>query len=185
MNFFGLWSRSTLSFFLRRVHFVHCNGSWTQSVAQNSFAVFTRFRFLFVVVFVLHRTIRNLRFTSCVRIVSNSSVWSRCVIVCEQNRTSSMVMPAWRSRGIDRVCLLFSCGAERAPHTRRGRVRMCCVQFYVGLHGHQGLCCTCSARDIARYFQCDVQFFGVQFVLSIAIVPFGAQDQLPRSRDKG
>ena len=40
-----------------------------------------------------------------------------------------------------------------------------------------GLCCTCSVRDIARYFQCDVQFFGVQFVLSIAIVPFGAQGQ--------
>ena len=37
------------------------------------------------------------------RIVSNSSVRSRCVIVCEQSRTSSMVMPAWRSRGIDRA----------------------------------------------------------------------------------
>ena len=48
-----------------------------------------------------------------------------------------------------------------------------------------GLCCTCSARDNARYFQCDVPFFGVQFVLSVAIVPFGAQDQLRRSRDRG
>ena len=51
-----------LKFFLRRVHFVHCNGCWAQSIAQKRFAVFTRFIFLFVVVFVLHRTIRNLRF---------------------------------------------------------------------------------------------------------------------------
>ena len=53
-------------FFWRRVNFVYCNGSWAQSVAQNSFAVCTRFIFLFVVVCVLHLTIRNLRFTSCV-----------------------------------------------------------------------------------------------------------------------
>ena len=53
-------------FFLRHVNFVHCNGSWAQSVAQNSFAVFTRFIFLFLVVCVLHWTIRNLRFTSFV-----------------------------------------------------------------------------------------------------------------------
>ena len=46
-----------LKFFLRRVHFVHCHGSWAQSVAQKRFAVFTRFIFLFVVVFVLHMTI--------------------------------------------------------------------------------------------------------------------------------
>ena len=51
-----------LKFFLRCVYFVHCNGSWAQSVALNNFAVFTRFIFLFFVVFVLHRTIRNLRF---------------------------------------------------------------------------------------------------------------------------
>ena len=62
----------------------------------------------------------------------------------------------------------------------------CVVQFYVGLQRTPtGLCCTCSARDIARYFQCDVRFFGVQFVLSVVIVPLGAQDQLRRSRDKG
>ena len=81
---------------------------------------------------------------------------------------------------------MFSCGAERASHARHGRVRMCCVQFDVGLHGHQQ---ACVARvefvTLHRYFQCDVQFFGVQFVLSIAIVPLGAQDQLRRSRDKG
>ena len=35
---------------------------------------------------------------------------------------------------------MFSCGAERASHARHGRVRMCCVQFYVGLHGHQQAC---------------------------------------------
>ena len=81
---------------------------------------------------------------------------------------------------------MFSCGAERASHARRGRVRMRCVQFYVGLHGYQQACVArvefVTLHDI---FQCDVQFFGVLFVLSIAIVPLGAQDQLRRSRDKG
>ena len=49
-------------------------------------------------------------------------------------------MPAARSRASIGLCLLFSCGAERASHARRGRVRMCCVQFYVSLHGHQQAC---------------------------------------------
>ena len=82
---------------------------------------------------------------------------------------------------------MFSCGAERASRARRGRVRMCCVQFYVGLHGHQQACVARVQFVTLHYFffNCDVQFFGVQFVLSVAIVPFGAQGQLRRSRDKG
>ena len=63
---------------------------------------------------------------------------------------------------------------------------MCCVQFDVGLHGHQQACVArvqlVTLHDISK---CDVPFFGVQFVLSVAIVPFGAQGQLRRSRDKG
>ena len=60
LNSFGLWPRPILSFFLRRVHFVHSNDCWAQSVAQNSSAVFTRFIFLFLVVCVLHMTIIKL-----------------------------------------------------------------------------------------------------------------------------
>ena len=98
-----------------------------------------------------------------------------------------MVMPAWRSRGIDRaVFVVFvwsgtcvTCAPWKGAHV------LC--EILCGLaRTPTGLCCTCSARDITLcFFKCDVPFFGVQFVLSVAIVPFGAQDQLRRSRDKG
>ena len=97
-----------------------------------------------------------------------------------------MVMPAWQSRGVDRaVFVVFVWSGTCATHAPWKGVDVLCTFLCRLARTPTGLCCTCSARDIARYFQCDVQFFGVQFVLSIAVVPCGAQDQLRRSRDKG
>ena len=66
------------------------------------------------------------------------------VTLCDCLRAESNVVNGYASvRGravLIGLCLLFSCGAERASHARRGRVRMCCVQFDVGLHGHQQAC---------------------------------------------
>ena len=101
------------------------------------------------------------------RIVSNSSARSRCVIVCEQSRTSSMVMPAWRSRGIDRavfVVFVWS-GTCITCAPWKGANVLCAILCRLA-RTPTGLCCSCSVRDIARYFQCHVQFFGVQFLLS-------------------
>ena len=95
-------------------------------------------------------------------------------------------MPAGRSRGMDRavfvVCVWSGTCVTHAPWKGADVLRTNLCGF---ARTPTGLCCTCSVRDIARNVQCDVQFFGVQFDLSVAIVPLGAQDQLRRSRDKG
>ena len=114
------------------------------------------------------------------RIVSNPSTRSLRLIVCEQSRTSSMIMPAWCSSAIwIWLCLWFSCRTEGASYARRGRVRFCCVLHISGsisntilfrvARTHQQACVACiqfvTLRDIC---QCDVLFFGVQFVRNMA-----------------
>ena len=97
-----------------------------------------------------------------------------------------MVMPAWRSRGIDRA--VFD-GFRVERNVRHMRAVEGCefvvftttpgqsqVQFYVGsARTHQQACVArvefVTLRDI---FQCDVQFFGVQFVRNMAFAPHNA-----------
>ena len=74
-----------------------------------------------------------------------------------------MVMPAWRSRGIDRavfVVFVWS-GTCVSCAPWKGAIVLCAILRRLA-RTPTGLCCACSVRDIARYFQCDVQFFGVQ-----------------------
>ena len=77
------------------------------------------------------------------RIVSNPSTRSPPLIVCEQSRTSSMIMPAWCSRDMDMAVFCFR--VERKVRHMRA-VEGCefvvftttpgqsQVQFYSGLH---------------------------------------------------
>ena len=109
LNFFGLWS--ILSFFFEACPFRSMQ--WflgAISCAEQFCRVHTFYISVLGGICTAsdHQkpSIHIMYWMKC-RIVSNSSARSRCVIVCEQSRTSSMVMPAWRSRGIDRA--LFCC----------------------------------------------------------------------------
>ena len=97
-----------------------------------------------------------------------------------------MIMPAARSRGMDRAVFVVFVWSGTCVTCAPWKVaKVLCTILCRLARTPTGLCCTCSVRDIARYFQCDVQFFGVHFVLSVSIVPLGAQGQLRRSLDKG
>ena len=76
-----------------------------------------------------------------------------------------MVMPAWRSRGIDRavfVVFVWS-GTCVTCAPWKGAIVLCEILRRLA-RTSTGLCSTCSVRDIARLFQCVVLSFGVQFV---------------------
>ena len=70
-----------------------------------------------------------------------------------QSRTSSMVMPARLSRGMNRavfvVCVWSGTCVTCAPW--KGANVLCAILCRLA-RTPTGLCCTCSARDIARYF---------------------------------
>ena len=61
---------------------------------------------------------------------------------------------------------------------------MCCVQFDVGLHGHQQAC-VAHVQFVTLHDISNVMFSSLVCNLFSAIVPFGAQGQLRRSRDRG
>ena len=63
-----------------------------------------------------------------------------------------MVMPAWQSRGVDRaVFVVFVWSGTCATHAPWKGVDVLCTILCRLARTPTGLCCTCSARDIALY----------------------------------